>query len=272
MKKYLLIVLATIVLSGCSQKIETGNKKLETRIEPTITETPAQTATPTPDMEKLYGPCAKVNVLMFHHIETAEEAKPRNEGSLAVDPGWFRKDMEYLKTKGYNVIKMNDLISFFNGASLPKKSVLITFDDAYRDNYTNMWPILKECGYPATIFVPTGHVNGDNYLTWDEMSEMSSQIYFANHTWSHHSSAGSLQILEKEMVLAETDLTAHGYDANKIFAYPYGKSSGNDETILKKYGFNLAFTTTHGSLMCKGKKFDLPRIRIGNAPLSSYGL
>ena len=135
-----------------------------------------------------------------------------------------------------------------------------------------MWPILKEYGYKATIFVPTGHVGGPDYLSWDQINQMNSLVYFANHTWSHHSSAGSLAVLDKELISADVDLANHGYNSSKVFAYPYGKASVNDETVLKKYGYKLAFTTVHGTTMCKGKRFDLPRIRIGNAPLSSYGL
>lgn len=279
------IVLALIIIGLSAGLIVSGKNrdvglkeiaitsKIKHNLTPTITPTKAPTATPTPDIEKLYGPCAKVNVLMFHHIKTAEEVKPENQGSLSVDPAWFKKDMEFIKTKGYTVITPMDLINFFDsGISLPKKSVMITFDDAYNDNYTNMWPILKEYGFKATIFVPTGHVNGIDYLSWDQMGEMGPLVYFANHTWSHHSSVGSIEVLDKELRLADIQLSEHNYNANKVFAYPYGKTSANDESILKKYNYKLAFTTTHGNLMCKGKRFDLPRIRAGNAPLSNYGL
>jgi peptidoglycan/xylan/chitin deacetylase (PgdA/CDA1 family) len=270
------VVLAAVLIVAGSRK-ETPVKNIATIVEPTPTLetiiTPTFVPTPTPDMEKLYGPCTNVKVLMYHHIETEDEAKPKNQGSLSVEPSWFRKDMEYIRAKNYSVIGVNDLINFFDkGIILPKKSVLITLDDAYSDNYTNMWPILKEFGYKATIFVPTGHVNGVDYLSWDQINQMNSLVYFANHTWSHHSSAGSLTVLDKELSSADVDLANHGYNADKVFAYPYGKASVNDEAVLKKYGYKLAFTTVHGTTMCKGKRFDLPRIRIGNAPLSSYGL
>lgn len=277
--KKLVIFLALVMLSGCGQKTAMTVNKPEILINPTVTITPTLAITPTPkpvtieDLNKKYGPCAKIEVLMYHHIQDEATAKATNETGLSVTPDFFRKQLQYLKDKGYIVIGMSDLNNFFNnGTSLPKKAAIITLDDAYEDNYTNAYPILKEFGFKATIFVPTGHVMGAGYLTWDQIAQMSDLVDFGNHTWSHHASAGTATVLEWEIGTADKDLVSHGLDNNKVFAYPYGNPSKLDEQILTKYGYNLAFTTTHGSTMCKGQKYVLPRIRIGNAPLSSYGL
>jgi len=264
-------------------KIKTELQKEETKtgmiVIPTITPTPEATiiATPTPmsfeDMNKNYGPCVKVNVLMYHHIETEEEAKPKNQTSLAVSPDFFRKQMQYLKDKNYTVIGGRDLINFFNGSEkLSGKLAMITLDDGYEDNFKNAYPILKEFGFKATIFTATGLVNNPDYLNWDEISQMKDLIYFANHTWSHHSSAGSAEIIEKEISTADAQLKDKGLNEEKVFAYPYGTTSLAEINILKKYNYNLAFTTKHGNIMCKQKQFELPRIRVGNATLNQYGL
>jgi peptidoglycan/xylan/chitin deacetylase (PgdA/CDA1 family) len=225
------------------------------------------------DMNVAFGPCTQTPVLMYHHIQEETAAKANGQASLSVTPEFFRKQMEYLKTKSYSVIEMKQLVDFFNnGIALPKKSVLITLDDGYEDNYTNAWPILKEYGFKATIFTPTGLVDNPDYFSWSQMAEMKDNIYFANHTWSHHSSTGTEAVLNKEIGMADTQLAEHGYNSEKIFAYPYGKSSSNDEKILNKYGYKLAFTTTYGRILCKAKRFDLPRVRIGNADLNKYGL
>jgi peptidoglycan/xylan/chitin deacetylase (PgdA/CDA1 family) len=212
---------------------------------------------------------------MYHHIQSEAEAKPRNQTSLTVTPEWFKKQIEYLKSNNYTIISLSSLVDFFDkGTTLPKKAAAITLDDAYEDNYLNAFPILKELNAKATIFTPTGLVTVADYLSWKEIGEMgdSGLVYFANHTWSHHSSAGSLQEQDKEISLADTQLTERGLNKNKIFAYPYGKPSKGAEEVLAKYGYKLAVTTTHGNIQCKGKRFELPRIRIGNAPLSSFGL
>ena len=247
---------------------------------PTIipTDSPVPTVPTTPtisleDMNKNFGPCAKINTLMYHHIQPEEEAKKNGQANLTVAPNFLENQFQYLKDKKYNVISMENLKNFFDGTEkLPDKPVLLTFDDGYKDNYVYMYPILKKFGYKATIFIPTGLLNNPDYLTWDDLNSMKDLVYFGNHTWSHHSSGGTTEKLDEEISLADKQLNEHSFNDSKIFAYPFGKSSGNAENILNKYKYSLAFTTTHGNILCRGKKFDLPRIRIGNAQLNKYGL
>lgn len=244
-------------------------------ILPNITATPSAKVLTFEEMNKLYGPCEKISVLMYHHIANLKEITSQAEKSLTVDTENFRKQMQYLKDKSYSVIEINDLKNFLeNGTKLPAKSVLITADDAYDDNYLNMFPILKEFGFKATIFTPTGLVDNQRYLNWQKIEEMknSGLVYFGNHTWSHHNSAGTIELQKKEIGTADTQLSEKNLNVCKAFAYPYGKPSLNAEKILEELGYKIAFTTTHGNLVCKKQSLEIPRIRVGNAQLSNYGL
>lgn len=287
MKKMLgifFLVIAAVVggtLSGWWSVKGTNKKVIGVIPTPTIelTPTPTVVVTPSPvsfqEMNRNFGPCVKLPVLMYHHIEEEKDAKIKNQTSLNVTPEFFEKQIVYLKEKGYTTISLEELIKFFDeGVSLPKKAVAITLDDAYEDNYSKMYPILKKYGFKATIFTPTGLVQNPDYLSWQEIREMNSSglVYFANHTWSHHGSAGSLEVQNKEIDLADKQLAENGQNVYKIFAYPYGKPSVDAEKILTKYDYKVAFTTNPGMIMCRGKRFELPRIRIGNASLSNYGL
>jgi peptidoglycan/xylan/chitin deacetylase (PgdA/CDA1 family) len=248
-------------------------------ISPTAVPSPTAVLSPTPTpitvegMNQSYGPCAKVNVLMYHHIQEEETAKKNGQTGLTVTPEFFRKHLQYLKDNGYSVITMAELKNFFNGGvALPKKAVMITIDDGYKDNYEKAYPILKEFGMKATIFTATGLLNNSGYMTWDDLNQMKDLVYFANHTWSHHSSAGTKEKLTEEITRADKQLSEHGLNPNKIFAYPYGNPGKTAEDILKANGYEIAFTTVHGNILCKGKSLELPRIRVGNASLKSYGL
>jgi peptidoglycan/xylan/chitin deacetylase (PgdA/CDA1 family) len=81
-----------------------------------------------------------------------------------------------------------------------------------------------------------------------------------------------LELQDKEIRLADEQLAEKGQNPDKAFAYPYGNPSVDVKKILTKYAYKLAFTTVHGNIMCKGKRFVLPRIRMGNAELSRFGL
>jgi peptidoglycan/xylan/chitin deacetylase (PgdA/CDA1 family) len=242
---------------------------------PTIAPTPTIHQVTFAEINQKYGPCASVNVLMYHHIQDEKVAKKLGQAGLTVTPDWFDKQMQYLKDKQYNVLKVEDLVDYFSGKrALPKKAVVITLDDAYEDNYLSAYPILKKYNFPATIFTPTGLVNVMDYLNWNEINDMknSGLIYFANHTWSHHSALDKKEILEKEIGLADSQLNEKGLNTAKVFAYPYGKPSDGAEDVLAKLGYNIAFTTRNGNILCTKQKYTLPRIRVGNAPLSKYGL
>jgi len=276
---FFLVFLGIIVkFKVSSHKIKSEEKQSEEiKITPTIITTPTPTPTPRPisfeEMNAQYGPCAYVRVLMYHHIQDEEVAKKRNQKNLNVTPEFFRKHLQYLKDKSYNVIGMADLKNFFdNGTSLPKNPVMLTFDDGYKDNYEKMYPILKEFGYKATIFVATGLLENEDYMSWADLKNMTDLVYIGNHTWSHHASTGSAQVLSQEIGLADKQLSESGFNNIKIFAYPYGKPSSTSEDVLKSKGYEIAFTTTHGNILCKKKSLELPRIRVGDAPLSNFGL
>ena len=240
---------------------------------PTTVLSPTPTAITVDGMNQNYGPCAKVNVLMYHHIQEEETAKKNGQTGLTVTPEFFRKHLQYLKDNDYSVITMAELKNFFNGgAALPKKPAMITIDDGYKDNYEKAYPILKEFGMKATIFTATGLLNNAGYMTWDDLNQMKDLVYFANHTWSHHSSAGTKEKLTEEITMADKQLSEHGLNPNKIFAYPYGGAGKTAKEVLVSSGYEIAFTTVHGNILCKGKSLDLPRIRVGNASLKSYGL
>lgn len=242
------------------------------------TASPSATPTPRPltfkELNEKYGPCAYAPTLMYHHIQPMEEAKAAGHQYLNVAPETFRTQLQYIKDKGYNVVSMSELIAFFDsGTPLPKKPILITIDDGYKDNHTYAFPILREFSYPATIFLSTGLMNNGDYLNWDQISEMSGhKILMANHTWSHKNLQTNQDVVTKEIQTASTQLSQRGLDNPKTFAYPYGLVSSQARVALKNEGYTIAFTTRPGSALCKQQRLDLPRIRVGNSNLSAYGL
>lgn len=245
-------------------------------VKPYPPATPSPTPTPKPltfaQMNALYGPCVYLPVIFYHHIQSRESAVANKQTSLTVYTDVFQKQMQYLKDVGYIPIGMERLSDFFdNGFATPARSILLTFDDAYQDFYTDAYPILQNFGFRATMFTPTGLVGNPGYLTWDEIAAMNGPILFANHTWSHANVAVSTAKMQTEISTADSQLLDHGLNTAKIFAYPYGIDSGQAINFLNSLGYKEAFTTIPGSLLCKKQRLALPRIRIGNAPLSAYG-
>ena len=85
-------------------------------------------------MNALYGPCVSLPVLMYHHTQDSATAARNGNGYLTVTPETFEKQLAYLNDQHYVSIGPADLIAFFNsGQSLPKKPIMLTFDDGYSD-------------------------------------------------------------------------------------------------------------------------------------------
>lgn len=227
------------------------------------------------EMNNLYGPCTNLPVLMYHHVEPIENAKINKRTGLDVPPDMFKKQMEYINSKGYVSVTPGDLVNFFdNGTKLPGKPILITFDDGYVDNGDEAFPIMRDLGIKGTIYIATGLMENFNYLTWAKINEMNSSglMNFGNHTWSHKNVGGNHESVTKEITMADTQLSDHGLNAIKTFAYPYGVDTTFAEKTLSNLGYKLAFTTVQGRIMCKKQRFSLPRIRVGNSSLANFGL
>lgn len=223
-------------------------------------------------MNALHGPCVHMPVLMYHHVQSEDAAKANKQTGLTTYTDFFQKQMQYLKDKGYNVASMNDLVNFFDGGvAVTPKSVLITFDDGYSDFSTDAFPILQALGYKATVFVPTGLMDNLGYLSWNQIASTDGSILFANHTWSHKNVGVTASVMQFEVSTADTQLADRGLNSPKVFAYPYGLDSGQSEKYLASLEYKAAFTTVSGNILCKGKRFELPRIRIGSTTLPSYG-
>ncbi|RLT41265.1 MAG: hypothetical protein DWI57_07200, partial [Chloroflexi bacterium] len=117
----------------------------------------------------------RVPVLMYHYLSIPPDDANIYRRDLSVSPELFARQLEAIQAAGYTTISLYDLQAhLWEGAPLPEKPVVITFDDAYRDNYTNAFPLLRERGMIATIFVVTDFMDEERpaYMTWDMAREM----------------------------------------------------------------------------------------------------
>lgn len=109
------------------------------------------------------GVTPQVAVLLYHHIGTKKDDFLLNR----IPTLEFERQMRYLKDS-YEIISLKKLHDYLiEKKSLPRRVAVVTFDDGYKDNYTEAFPILKEYGIPATIFLTTGHIETNNVFWWN---------------------------------------------------------------------------------------------------------
>lgn len=106
----------------------------------------------------------KAIILMYHGVSYAS-SKSKCWWHMPIDK--FKWQMTYLK-KNYHVISLEEYVNCIKLKKQMKKVAIITFDDGYMNNFTNAYPILKDLGLPATIFITTNYINTNN-LIWHDM-------------------------------------------------------------------------------------------------------
>lgn len=108
----------------------------------------------------------RVAILAYHRIDHPEADPDLDPGLVSATPEDFRAQMELIASR-YHAISVADLVAAReHGRRLPRRAVLLTFDDGYRDFQDHAWPILRRLGLPAALFVPTRFADGPSQGFW----------------------------------------------------------------------------------------------------------
>ena len=202
-----------------------------------------------------------VAVLNYHQINDVDN------NALTVTVKDFDDQMRYLSENNYNVITPKEMLDAFkNNAKIPDKTVIITFDDGYKDNYKNAYPILKKYNLKGTIFVITDYVSlYPNYITWDEAKEMqkSGVINLESHTMDHFN---LLKISKNDarLQLANSKywLEAHLKKPVTFLAYPEGDYNEDLKNMLKELKYEGGFTVNYGLVSSASDVYEMPRVAV----------
>jgi len=231
--------------------------------------------------EKINAPiqndyCLNIPVLTYHRVQPQSVAIEKNQTAGSVDNGIFDQQMAYLTSNGYHTITAEELVNALkNHTTLSPKSIVITLDDGYENAYTYAYPVAQKYNIIINLMISTGLVGNSDFLSWDQIKEMktSGLVFLTSHTWSHYAIGhGPAEKIQYEIQTAREQLEQYTGQPINIFTYPYGSFSNNAIEILKNNGFIGGFSTIPGKLQCESYIMTLHRNRVGNAPLSAYGL
>jgi len=186
-------------------------------------------------------PRYSIPILSYHSIGY-------DKGLLSVNPESFVRQMRYLKDSNFKVMTLTELIEGLkSGKRLDRKTVVLTFDDGYKDNFTYAYPILKQFGFKATIFLISSFVAQNGYLNWDEVREMSKYgIEFGSHSKTHPylpSVENNDEKLWDEIYDSKKEIENKLGISIKSFCYPIGGFSDKIKGYVKKAGYTAAVTT-----------------------------
>jgi peptidoglycan/xylan/chitin deacetylase (PgdA/CDA1 family) len=208
-----------------------------------------------------------VPILMYHYINDEEPHKSK----LGVSPEAFERQMRFLSEHKYNVLPLEELVNIIKEKKkfLPK-TVAITFDDGYLDNYTNAYPVLKKYMIPATIFVVINRIGkrlgSDDYMSWQQIKELSDSglVTIGSHSMNHPNLTEvdaddklKYEILESKRILEETL-----HKKVDFFSYPFGGVNEKVRAMAIGAGYKACVGTNFSKDYPDDDIYALKRIRI----------
>jgi peptidoglycan/xylan/chitin deacetylase (PgdA/CDA1 family) len=137
---------------------------------------------------------AFIPVLMYHSISSDRDEHSGAYYKTTTSPERFAEHMRFLHENGYSTVNLDGVIDRLRNPSRGEsKAVAITFDDGFRDFYSDAFPILEQYGFSATMFLPTSYIGhsaqqfkGRDCLTWDQACELSDAgVVFGSHSATH---------------------------------------------------------------------------------------
>lgn len=212
------------------------------------------------------GTTVRVPVLMYHHVRAMKPSFRPADRRYTVTPESLEEQFTAIRDGGYTTISPNDLLrAIRDGAALPPKPVLLTFDDGFLEHYTIVYPLLQHFGFHATFFLTTGQGSLKGLMTKEMIQELdqSGVITLASHTRHHAALSGlSKAVRLSEIEGSKEDLERLlGHSVN-VFAYPYGSWNSTIEREVAEAGYDLAFGVRLGSLHALSSRYQLRRIPI----------
>jgi len=230
---------------------------------------------------KIAGPKegTRVPILMYHSISENLFGKSHPYYQINTAPRIFVEQMRSLRRMGYKTLAPGEVVERFQRGADLAKAFVITFDDGYRDFVTEALPVLKECGFTATIYLATSRIqdapakiDGAEYLSWSAVRELRKQgIELGSHTISHPILREQKpEQVRNELKRSKEIIQDQLGEQVVSFAYPYAfpeEDAGFKKFLdaeLQSAGYHNGVTTILGRASRGDHRFFLPRLPINS--------
>jgi len=222
-----------------------------------------------------------IPILAYHSIAKTSSKKFQR---WVIQPSLFQQHMQFLFQEGYHPITVSQLVSAIPNQTslLPAKPILLTFDDAFEDFYTNAMPIMRSYNFTATLYIPTKYVGLSSLwlqaegeasrplMSWEQIKEVNKiGIECGSHSHSH----AQLDILKKDLARDEIFLSKKILEDQlgkeiSSFAYPFGYHDKTTRQLVIEAGYSSACAVKYALSNLKDDHFALSRIIVENISTS----
>lgn len=229
---------------------------------------------------KLRSAESSIPILMYHSISDKDEARTHAYYRTKTAPQVFAAQMEYLHHHGYSTCGLADVLDCLKeNRRIATNYVAITFDDGYRDFYTQAFPVMNRHGFSATVFLPTsyiaeaeGQLKNRECLNWAEVRELQKcGISFGSHTVTHPQLRKlSPRAIDEEIVNSKQTIEEKTGCAVRSFAYPFAfpqtetNFTGMLRESLHKAGYQNGVCTIVGRASRHSDPFFMERLPVNS--------
>ncbi|MEN3325768.1 MAG: hypothetical protein V7638_575 [Acidobacteriota bacterium] len=222
----------------------------------------------------------RVVILCYHGVTERSQRHPSDRYGLHIRADRFEKQLDYLR-RHYQVISLGEFVKACqNKAQLPDYSVVITFDDGYRNFLTCALPRLLARNMYVSVFLITDRIQSDNrsqlnkwsesddekFLSWEEVKTLQQHgVEIGSHTCSHRKLSEIVPVeAERELTASHQTIAARLSQATMPLAFPYGSYSDATIAMTRKLPYTCALTTDAGTNGHASDLFLLRRNLIGD--------
>jgi len=208
-------------------------------------------------------------ILTYHSIS-------EGESPLRISPALFRRQMEWL-TANTRVAHLGEVVAALAERSpLPERTVVLTFDDGFRNFYGFAAPVLRRLRFPATVFLPTGYCGKSNgwpsqpawvdreaLVDWKQVIDLVGDGFTIGAHGINHTDLTTLsrEEVERELAGSKTQIEERAACPVEFFAYPYGRWSPMVRAVVRA-NFRGACATAAGVVEPDADPFALPRVDV----------
>jgi peptidoglycan/xylan/chitin deacetylase (PgdA/CDA1 family) len=211
----------------------------------------------------------RVPILLYHSISDKNTTNTRYVLSVAD----FTQQMERLRYWGYSPITIRQLVNHLNhGVDLPRRPVVISFDDGYMDVHQNAFPIMERYGFTGTVYIVANRLDSDGFLHVEQLQELIDHGWeVGSHSMTHTELTQNYALVRQEILQSRLDLeNALGI---KIFSFAYPFGSSDEYVSYKVYDYGYRAGVGVGNLVThsSGTIYNLSRREVqGDTDLDAF--
>lgn len=203
-----------------------------------------------------------IPIVVYHSVRPYIAGESEYQDRYDVTPDLLSRQLAYLRDNGFTTITFKALANYFDkGTPLPKKPIILSFDDSWRNQYDYAYPVLKEFNVVGTFFVFTNSLDRGNHMTWVEVKEMkNSGMEIGSHTKTHPylDDVTDPKTLEGEVGESRRILEGELGMTIDSFAYPFGEHASSTIAEVENSGYRIARSLRPGNIQKKSERYILP--------------